>query len=69
MIKFWVLIIGVFFVMIYVMHKLLYSRIRGGDEKKLKKLNLYYWEGLVGLSSVLTMTLLFVLKSNSLVTF
>ncbi len=69
MIKFWIITVSIFLIITYFLHKAFYKRVRGNIQMKKKLYSIYYWEGLVGLSSLSTLVLLLILKSTKLITF
>ncbi len=66
MIKFWVLTVCIFLIITYFLHKAIYKRVRGNIQMNKKIWSIYYWEGLVALSSLSTLVLLLILKSTNL---
>jgi len=71
MIRFWVLTIGVFLIITYILHKTIYKRIKGEIpmKRKLKLFNIYYWESLIALSAGSTLIILLILRSTNLLIF
>ncbi len=69
MIKFWILTICIFLILAYFLNKVIYKHIRGNEKKDKRLWNIYYWEGLVALSSGLTFVILFILKSTNFLPF
>jgi hypothetical protein len=69
MVKFWILTIGIFSIITFFLNKAIYKYFRGEVKKDRRLWNIYYWEGLVALSSGLTFVLLFILKSVNLLSF
>ena len=66
MVKFWLVTIGIFLIITYVLHKAVKKFVKGNKLDKKSILNIYHWEVLVALSSGLTYLFLLVLKSTNL---
>ncbi len=63
MIKFWILTICIFLIITYFLNKVIYKYFKSDKKKYHGRWNIYYWEGLVAISSGLTFVVLFILKS------
>ena len=68
MIEFFILMIFVFLISLYVLHKLLFSYVKQKD-KNYKLWNIYYWEFLTILSIGLTFGIFHVFKAVNLFPF
>jgi len=63
MIKFWIITICIFLIITYFLNKVINKYFKGDKKKYDGRWNIYYWEGLVALSSGLTFVILFILNS------
>ena len=69
MIKFWIITIGIFIIITFVMHKVVKKYAKGNKLNKKGLWSIYHWEVMVALSSGLTYLFLLILKSTNFLTF